>query len=74
MAGHEVGVGGSLLADSAGKHGIGILRATRVGHAFHSQQRDNCGIRADREAAEDREAKHREVDLAAAIHPTEKAS
>ena len=29
---------------------------------------------ADREAAEDREAKHREVDLAAAIHPTEKAS
>ena len=49
--------GGALLVDGAVEHGIGIMRAARMGHTLRGQRRYNCGIRASREAAEDRETK-----------------
>ena len=68
-ADHEIVVGVVFFVDGTVEYGVGIMRTARVRHALRGQRRYNVGIRTYREAAEDREAKHREVDLGSIIHP-----
>ena len=55
--GHEIVVGVTFFVDGTVEHRVGIMRTARVRHALRGQRRYNCGIRASREAAEDRETK-----------------
>ena len=68
-AGHEIVVSVALLVDGTVEYVVGIMRTARVRNALRCQRRNNCSIRANREAAEDWETKQRGVDIPAIIHP-----